>query len=60
MWKATSASTPTTIRAYLVIRPGKNFGSQEEDESLKALFETGLFSDVNLERARRDARGRRR
>ena len=37
-----------TIRAYLVIRPGKNFGGQEEDESLKALFETGLFSDVHL------------
>ncbi len=37
-----------TIRAYVVIRPGKNFGSQEEDESLKALFDTGLFSNVNL------------
>ncbi len=37
-----------TIRAYIVIRPGKNFGSAEEDASLKALFETGLFSDVNL------------
>ncbi len=38
-----------TIRAYLVIRPGKAFGSAEEDTSLKALFETGLFSDVNLD-----------
>ena len=38
-----------TIRAYVVIRPGKSFGSAEEDASLKALFETGLFSDVNLD-----------
>ena len=37
-----------TIRAYLLIQPGRNFTSQDEDASLKALFETGLFSDVNL------------
>lgn len=37
-----------TIRAYLLIQPGKNFTSQDEDASLKALFETGLFSDVHL------------
>ncbi len=37
-----------TIRAYLLIRPGQNFGSREEDASLKALFDTGLFADVNL------------
>jgi outer membrane protein insertion porin family len=38
-----------TVRAYLVIRPGKNFTSQDEDASLKALFETGLFADVSLD-----------
>lgn len=37
-----------TIRAYLLIRPGRSFTSQDEDASLKALFETGLFADVNL------------
>ena len=37
-----------TIRAYLVIRPGVEYSRSDEDESLKALFETGLFSDVNL------------
>jgi len=38
-----------TVRAYLVIRPGRNFSHQEEDASLKALFETGLFADVSLD-----------
>lgn len=37
-----------TIRAYLVIRPGVNYTRRDEDESLKALFDTGLFADVQL------------
>ena len=42
-----------TIKSYLTITPGVPFGSAELDESLKALFETGLFNDVDL-----DVRGR--
>jgi outer membrane protein insertion porin family len=38
-----------TIEAYLAIRPGQNFTSADEDASLKALFETGLFQDVSLD-----------
>lgn len=38
-----------TIEAYLAIRPGENFTSADEDASLKALFETGLFQDVSLD-----------
>jgi outer membrane protein insertion porin family len=38
-----------TIRAYLVIQPGVEYSRRDEDESLKALFETGLFADVNLD-----------
>jgi outer membrane protein insertion porin family len=38
-----------TVRAYLVIQPGQNFTQADEDESLKALFETGLFSDVSID-----------
>ena len=38
-----------TIRAYLAIQPGRNFTAQDEDASLKALFETGLFADVQLD-----------
>ena len=38
-----------TIEAYLAIRAGRNFTSADEDASLKALFETGLFQDVSLD-----------
>jgi outer membrane protein insertion porin family len=38
-----------TVQAYLVIQPGQNFTQADEDESLKALFETGLFSDVSID-----------
>jgi outer membrane protein insertion porin family len=37
-----------TVRAYLLVQPGRNFSGQDVDESLKALFETGLFSDVQI------------
>lgn len=38
-----------TIRAYLLIRPGVEYSRRDEDESLKALFETGLFADVQFD-----------
>jgi outer membrane protein insertion porin family len=38
-----------TVRAYLSIQPGENFTTLDEDASLKALFETGLFADVTLD-----------
>jgi len=38
-----------TIRSYVTIQPGVPFGSSELDASIKALFETGLFNDVDLE-----------
>ena len=37
-----------TIRNYLTIKPGKSFSSIDVDESVKALFGTGLFSDVSV------------
>ncbi|MBK1623667.1 outer membrane protein assembly factor BamA [Afifella marina] len=37
-----------TIRAYLLVKPGRSFSAEDVDESLKALFETGLFSDVQI------------
>ena len=33
-----------TVRSYLTIEPGKRFSSFDTDESLQALFATGLFS----------------
>ncbi|WP_245615536.1 outer membrane protein assembly factor BamA [Afifella pfennigii] len=37
-----------TIRAYVLVKPGRSFTAADVDESLKALFETGLFSDVQI------------
>ena len=37
-----------TIRSYMVIQPGDAFDADRLDRSLKALFATGLFRDVEL------------
>ncbi|MEZ5839616.1 MAG: outer membrane protein assembly factor BamA [Hyphomicrobiales bacterium] len=37
-----------TVRSYLTIKPGQSYGTADIDESLKALFATGLFSDVRI------------
>ena len=37
-----------TIRNYVGIRPGQNFGAGDVDEAVKRLFATGLFSDVRI------------
>ena len=37
-----------TIRNYIGIQPGKNFGQGDIDEAVKRLFATGLFSTVNV------------
>ncbi|MEM6539262.1 MAG: outer membrane protein assembly factor BamA [Pseudomonadota bacterium] len=42
-----------TIRSYVTVKPGQNFTSFDTDESLRALFATGLFSDVRISRAGR-------
>lgn len=39
-----------TVRNYVTIQPGKNFGPNEISESVKALYATGLFSDVKINR----------
>ena len=41
---------PETIRSYLLIQPGEAWDDELVDKSLKALFATGLFADVNLSR----------
>jgi len=41
---------PETVRSYLQVQPGDAWDSEKLDASLKALFETGLFADVNLSR----------
>jgi outer membrane protein insertion porin family len=41
---------PETVRSYLQIQPGDAWDAEKLDASLKALFATGLFADVNLSR----------
>ncbi len=37
-----------TVRSYVTVKPGRNFNSFDTDESLQALFATGLFADVRI------------
>ena len=37
-----------TIESYLTITPGRSFSSFDTDESLRQLFATGLFRDVQI------------
>ncbi|HWT29399.1 MAG TPA: outer membrane protein assembly factor BamA [Propylenella sp.] len=37
-----------TVRAYVLIQPGVSFTPQDVDDSVKALFDTGLFSDAQI------------
>src|SRR5665647_268850 len=40
-----------TVRSYFKPGPGGRMGPQETDEALKALYATGLFSDVRIHNA---------
>src|SRR5262249_31659386 len=42
---------PETIRSYFKPGPGGWIGPEQEDEALKALIATGLFSDVRISHA---------
>jgi outer membrane protein insertion porin family len=37
-----------TVRNYITISPGENFSGADIDESVKALYGTGLFTDVTI------------
>ncbi|WP_157747827.1 outer membrane protein assembly factor BamA [Cohaesibacter sp. ES.047] len=39
-----------TIRSYVVVKPGQRASAFDIDESLKALYQTGLFKDVVINR----------
>lgn len=41
---------PETIRSYLLVQEGDAFNPERIDRSLKSLFATGLFADVNIKR----------
>ena len=48
--EGTQRVEPETVRSYLLVQPGDKFDSDRVDQSLKALFATGLFTDVTLRR----------
>lgn len=37
-----------TIRTYITIKPGQSFSAFDIDESIKVLYDTGLFEDVSI------------
>jgi outer membrane protein insertion porin family len=39
-----------TVRSYMLVAPGDPFNPDKIDRSLKTLYATGLFSDVNFKR----------
>ncbi|MTH97872.1 outer membrane protein assembly factor BamA [Roseibium sp. RKSG952] len=38
-----------TVLSYMTIVPGRNYSAADVDESVKALFATGLFADVSIQ-----------
>ena len=44
---------PETIAGYMTIKAGDPFDVREIDESLKSLFQTGLFADISIRRGGR-------
>jgi outer membrane protein insertion porin family len=49
--EGTQRIEPATVRSYLTVELGQPFDADKMDESLKALYATGLFADVTLRRA---------
>ena len=45
---------PETVRSYLQFAPGAAYDPAKVDGSIKALFATGLFSDVRIDRSGAD------
>src|SRR5262245_29856793 len=45
---------PETVRSYMQIQPGEVATEDKVDDSIKALFQTGLFSDVQIQRRGND------
>lgn len=45
---------PSTITSYLSVHPGDSFDPEQIDLSLKTLFATGLFADVQIQQRDQD------
>ena len=40
---------PATVQSYMTVRPGQTASPDDINDSVRALFETGLFRDVRIE-----------
>ena len=49
--KGNSRVEVETVRNYVTIKPGKAYSAADIDASVKALYATGLFSDVSITRS---------
>lgn len=47
--EGTQRVDPDTVKSYLQVQPGETYDAQKLDASLKALYATGLFSDVTMQ-----------
>ena len=45
---------PSTVTSYLLVHPGDTFDPERIDLSLKTLFATGLFADVQISQRESD------
>jgi len=52
--EGTQRIEPETVTSYMHIAPGDPFDAERIDDSLKTLFQTGLFSDVRIFRRGND------
>ncbi|WP_343562796.1 outer membrane protein assembly factor BamA [Kiloniella sp. b19] len=48
--EGTQRIEPESVRSYLTVKPGDVFDPIELNQSLKAIFSTGLFADVSFRR----------
>ncbi|MEJ8474289.1 outer membrane protein assembly factor BamA [Roseibium algae] len=46
--RGTTRIEEETVLSYMTIQPGRSYSAADVDESLKALFATGLFADVKI------------
>lgn len=49
--EGTQRIEPETVHSYMLIRAGDSYHETRVDQSLKALFATGLFADITIERS---------
>ncbi|PCJ60405.1 MAG: outer membrane protein assembly factor BamA [Rhodospirillaceae bacterium] len=48
--QGTQRIEPETVHSYMLIRAGDSYDATRVDHSLKALFATGLFADITIQR----------